>query len=64
MLNEATLTKSRLLPYVRLVVNLIEGLHLGLPEVLQLLRQNLRQHRMGCRKRADYVEDDLLRHPP
>jgi hypothetical protein len=24
----------------------------------------LRQHRMGCRKRADYVEDDLLRHPP
>jgi len=64
VLEEATLTKSRLLPYVRLVVNLIEGLHLGLEEVLQLLRRNLRQHRMGCRKRADYVGDDLLQHPP
>jgi len=64
VLEEATLTKSRLLPYVRLVVNLIEGLHLGLEEVLQLLRRNLRQHRMGCGKRADYVGDDLLQHPP
>ncbi len=64
VLDEATLTKSRLLPYVRLVVNLIEGLHLGLPEVLQLLRRDLRQHRMGWRKTADYVGEDLLRHPP
>lgn len=64
VLDEATLTKSRLLPYVRRVVNLIEGLHLGLPEVLQLLRWNLRQHRMGWRKAADYVGDDVLRHPP
>ena len=64
VLEEATLTKSRLLPYVRLVVNLIEGLHLGLEEVLQLLRRNLRQHRMGGGKRADYVGDDLLQHPP
>ena len=64
VLEEATLTKSRLLPYVRLVVNLIEGLHLGLEEVLQQLRGNLRQHRIGCRKRADYVGDDVLQHPP
>jgi hypothetical protein len=64
VLDEATLTKSRLLPYVRRVVNLIEGLHLGLPEVLQLLRWNLRQHRMGWRKAADYVGDHVLRHPP
>jgi hypothetical protein len=64
VVEEATLTKSRLLPYVRLVVNLIEGLHLGLPEVLQQLRRNLRQHRMGWQNRADYVGDDLLQHPP
>ena len=64
VLDEATLTKSRLLPYVRLVVNLIEGLHLGVQEVLQRLRRNLRQHRMGWRKRGDYVGDDLLQHPP
>jgi hypothetical protein len=24
----------------------------------------LRQHRMGWRKTADYVGEDLLRHPP
>jgi hypothetical protein len=64
VLEEATLTKSRLLPYVRLVVNLIEGLHLSLQEVLQRLRRDLRQHRMGWRNRADYVGDDLLQHPP
>lgn len=64
VLNEATLTKSRLLPYVRMVVNLIEGLQLGLPEVRQWLRRELRQQRMGWRKRADYVGDDLLQHPP
>lgn len=64
VLDEATLTKSRLLPYVRLVVNLIEGRHLSLQEVLQLLRRTLRQHRMGWRKRADDVGDDLLQHPP
>ena len=52
VLEEATLTKSRLLPYVRLVVNLIEGLQLGLQEVLQRLRRNLRQHRMGWRKKG------------
>lgn len=64
VLEEATLTKSRLLPYVRLVVNLIEGLQLSMQEVLQQLRGNLRQHRIGCRKRADYVGDDVLQHPP
>jgi hypothetical protein len=63
-LDEATLMNSRLLPYVRLVVNLIEGLQLGVPEVLQRLRRNLRQHRMGWPKRADYVGDDLLQYPP
>lgn len=64
VLEEATLRKSRLLPYVRLVVNLIEGLHLGLQEVVQELRRDLRQHRMGRRKRADYVGGDVLQHPP
>jgi hypothetical protein len=64
VLEEATVRKSRFLPYVRLVVNLIEGLHLGLQEVLQELRRDLRQHRMGWRKTADYVGEDLLRHPP
>jgi hypothetical protein len=64
VLDEAALTKSRLLPYVRMVVNLIEGLQLGLQEVLQLLRRNLRQHSMGWRQRADYVGNDLLQHPP
>jgi hypothetical protein len=47
-----------------MVVNLIEGLQLGLQEVLQLLRRNLRQHRMGWREWADYGGDDLLQHPP
>ena len=64
VLEERTLRKSRLLPYVRLVVNLIEGLQLGLQEVVQELRRDLRQHRMGRRNRADYVGGDVLQHPP
>ena len=64
MLDEATLTNSPLLPYVRLVVNLIEGRQLGRQELLQLLGQALRQHRIAARSRADYVLRYLHEHPP
>lgn len=64
VLEERTLRKSRLLPYVRLVVNLIEGLHLGLEEVVPLLLQDLRQHGMGRRKQGDYVGEHLVPDPP
>ena len=64
MLDEATLTNSPLLPYVRLVVNLIEGRQLGRQELLQLLGQVLRQHRIAARSTADYVREDQQQHPP
>lgn len=63
MLDEATLTNSPLLPYVRLVVNLIEGRQVGRQELLHLLGQALRQHCIASRSRADYVREDQ-QHPP
>ena len=64
VLDEVTLTNSRLLPYVRLVVNLLEGRQLGLQELVPLLLRNLRQHRMGWRKKGDYVGEELVPDPP
>lgn len=64
VLEERTLRQSRLLPYVRMVVNLIEGLHLGLEEVVPWLLQVLRQHRMGRRNPGDYVGEYPVPDPP
>jgi hypothetical protein len=60
VLEERTLRKSRLLPYVRMVVNLIEGVQLGPEEVVSRLLRDLRQHRMGRRKRGEYVGEHLV----
>lgn len=59
-----TVRTSPLLPYVRTVVNLWEGLRLGLPEVLELLLTLLRQRSIVLRRRRDYVLEYLHQHPP
>jgi hypothetical protein len=53
-----------MLPYVQMVVRLIEGIELSLDELVQLLRRALRQHSMALRSRKDYVLGFLQRHPP
>jgi hypothetical protein len=64
VLDEPTVTNSPLLPYVLMVVNVIEGLPLGRQELVELLLQALRQHSMARRRRTDYVLKYLHQHPP
>ena len=64
VLDESNLVKSPILPYVRMVVSLIEGVEFTCREVVRLLRQAMRQHRIGARRRIDYVLGFLHQHPP
>lgn len=64
VLDESSVAKSRMLPYVRMVVGLIEGIQLSLGELVDLLRQALRQHSIAPRRRVDYVLAFLHQHPP
>jgi len=64
VLDEASLATSPMLPYVRMVVSLIEGIRFSCREVLHLLRQALRQHRIGDSPRSDYLRGFLHPHPP
>jgi len=64
VLDASSLANSPMLPYVRMVVSLIEGVELSCREVLCLLRQAMRQHSIGARRRIDYLRDFLHQHPP
>jgi hypothetical protein len=64
VLDESSLARSPMLPYVRMVVSLIEGVELSCREVLRLLRQAMRQRSIGVRRRIDYLLGFLHQHPP
>ena len=64
VLDESSVAKSRMLPYLRMVVGLIEGIHLSLNELIDLLRQALRQRSIAPCRRVDYVLAFLHQHPP
>jgi hypothetical protein len=64
VLDEASVTNSPMLPYLRMVVSLIEGVEFTCREVVRLLRQTLRQHSIGVRRRIDYFLGFLHQHPP
>jgi len=64
VLDEASVASSPMLPYVRMVVSLIEGIEFTCREVVDLLRQTLRQHSIGARRGVNYLWDFLHRHPP
>ncbi len=64
VLRESTVQNSPMLPYVRMIVSLIEGIRLTNNELVNLLRQALRQHSMAYRRRVDYVLSFLHEHPP
>ncbi|MGO8748253.1 MAG: hypothetical protein ACLQNE_19935 [Thermoguttaceae bacterium] len=64
LLDESSLASSPMLPYVRMVVSLIEGVELSCREVVHLLRQAMRQHSIGARRRIDYLLGFLHQHPP
>jgi hypothetical protein len=53
-----------MLPYLQMVVRLIEGIRLTCQELVRLLRQALRQRSFAFRRRTDYVLRFLHDHPP
>ena len=64
VLDEASVASSSMLPYVRMVVSLVEGVEFTCREVVHLLRRTLRQHSIGAGRGVDYLLGVLHRHPP
>ena len=64
MLDESALARSSLLPYVRMLMRLLDGVKLTCREVLAVLRESLRQRSIGVRRRIDYILGFLHQHPP
>ena len=63
-LDEASVAKSPMLPYVRMVVSLVEGVEFTCREVVHLLWQTLRQRSIGAGREVDYLVSFLHRQPP
>ena len=64
VLRGATLRRSPMLPHVRMIARLIDGVELSCQQLFHLLRRALRQHSIGARGRSDYVLHFLHQHPP
>jgi hypothetical protein len=64
VLDESSLTRSPMLPYVRMVLRLVEGIELTCQQVARLLRRKLRQRCIALQRRTDYVLWFLHQHPP
>jgi hypothetical protein len=63
-LDEATLLKSPLLPYLAIVASLIEGRTIRADQLLSLLLGSLRQRSLDRLPRREYVLRFLDQHPP
>jgi hypothetical protein len=64
VLDTAALLSSRLLGYVRMLAQLVDGIDLSRDSLIDLLRRAMRQHSIANRRRVDYVLGFLQRHPP
>jgi hypothetical protein len=64
VLDESTLVNSRVLPYVRMVVSVLEGRTIGREQLLVALRKRIRQRSIGRLSRREYVLHYLQQHPP
>ena len=64
VLDENSLKNVSLLAYVRMIVNQIEGTKRSKNELVDLLRQAMKQHSIARRTRTDYVLRFLHQHPP
>ena len=63
-LEESTLVNSRVLPYVRMVVSVLEGRTISREELIAALRTRIRQRSIGRLPRREYVLHYLNQHPP
>jgi hypothetical protein len=64
VLDESSSVNSPMLPYIRTLIWILDGIRLSHVEVVQWLRQVLRQRSMAYRPRRDYVLHFLHQHPP
>jgi hypothetical protein len=64
VLDEEDLLESPMLPYVRMLVRLIDGVRLAPEAVVDWLLRSMRQRSMAYRSRMDYVLGFLHLHPP
>jgi len=64
LLDEPTMLNSRMLPYLQMIVWLIEGQKISRDELVARLRRGMRQLSMGGRSRREYVLHYLNQHPP
>lgn len=64
VLDESSVVHSPVLPYLAMVLSLLEGRPFRRHQVVTLLRQALRQHRIANRSRREYVLRFLHQHPP
>jgi hypothetical protein len=60
----SSVANSPMLPYVRMLVRVIEGVQLSRQELVDCLQEALRQRSMATRSRATYVLRFLNLHPP
>jgi hypothetical protein len=63
-LDEATLVNSSMLPYLAMVVSIIEGRVISAEELLHVLRSSMRQRSFDRLPRREYVLRFLEQHPP
>jgi hypothetical protein len=64
VLDERTVVKSPILPYVLMVASVLEGRIISRQELLSALLARMRQRSINKRARRDYVVGYLSQHPP
>ena len=64
VLDESSVLASPMLPYVRMLVSLLEGVAFRRQDLVQLVHRGMRQHSLRRRTRVDYVLAFLHQHPP
>jgi len=64
VLEESTLASSRVLPYVRMLVSVLEGKAISREELIAALRTRIRRRSIGRVSRREYVLHYLHQHPP
>ena len=64
VLDEVTLVNSALLSYLAMVATMIEGRTISITQLLQVLRQSMRQRSFDRLPRREYVLRFLNQHPP
>jgi len=63
-LDEVTLVNSPVLPYLAMIATILEGRRIGITELLEVLRQSMRQRSFDRLPRREYVLRFLHEHPP